>query len=47
MHQAYVEINEGPLSFQLGRQEMIYDGQRLIGAVGMDKPGTLLLMRFV
>ncbi len=39
MHQAYVDINEGPLTFRLGRQEMIYDGQRLIGAVGWTNQG--------
>ena len=38
-HQAYAELNEGPITFRLGRQEMIYDGQRLIGAVGWTNQG--------
>ena len=36
-HQAYIKIDQlfaQPLSVQLGRQEMLYGGQRLIGAVG-------------
>ena len=41
-HQAYIKIDQflaPPLSLKLGRQEMVYGGQRLIGAVGWHNIG--------
>lgn len=39
-HQAYIKVDfSGPLALTLGRQEMVYGGQRLIGAVGWHNIG--------
>ena len=41
-HQAYLQLEhvfDQPISLKLGRQEIIYGGQRLIGAVGWDNVG--------
>ncbi|MCI0488198.1 MAG: alginate export family protein [Blastocatellia bacterium] len=42
LHQAYIEVNgflADPLSLKLGRQEMIYGNERLVGAFGWDTVG--------
>jgi hypothetical protein len=42
LHQAYFKVNElfdAPLSLKIGRQELIYGTQRLVGAVGWSNVG--------
>lgn len=42
MHQAWVELADGPFSARVGRQEVAYGGERLIGSVGWTQQGRAL-----